>query len=155
MTRVTLAIIAGVKDLAAGVKYVYGAKPSLLGPVKTSDCSGAIRRWAAQAGVRMLQREGRGTCRIEDWSGSWTQREWCTPVSVAYALSANGIGCLLFIRPKGERPGHVALSLGGGWTLECRGGRGVCVVGPAENKTRGWTDGGKLPELFELPTELS
>ena len=155
MTYVGLVIIEGVKDMAEGVGYLWGAKP-LLGIKQenghVADCSGAVQDWAFRAGLRNLHREGRGTLRIEDWAGSWTQRQWCNPVDLSYAMGPQGIGCLLFMQQTDTRPGHVGLSLGSGWTLECRSRHGVWVVDPTKNRTRPWTLAGKLPEMFEETT---
>ena len=150
MTRAARAIRAAEADLAVGVKYVFGAKPPLSGalrPGAASDCSGAVRRWVAQAGVTEIQHDGQAVS-VVDFNGSVRQRELCHDVPVSLALGPQGVGCLLFITPHGARAGHVALSLGDGWTIECRGHHGVCKVGPAENRRRGWEAAGKLPELF-------
>lgn len=153
-TRVRRAIAAAVTDWAAGVKYKFGAKPSIMrGSLATEmDCSGAVKRWVALAGVTKIVRGDRHMW-VESWDGSVQQWEWCKPIRVedpvAYALGEKGIGCLLFIKPKRGRPGHVALSLGHGQTIECRGGRGVTIVQAEENCRRGWDDARKLPELFK------
>jgi len=68
------------------------------------------------------------------------------------------VGHLLFIKPRGNIPGHVAMVIGAtkvatewsGWTLEAKGGEGVTVVGPAKNFVRGWDRCGKLDELFKV-----
>lgn len=152
-TRVRLAAAAAFKDWADGTEYLWGAKPSL---VKGSlaieaDCSGALTRWVALAGVRKLVRGDREVW-VRDWHGSVNQKDWCVPLevtdSVAYALGPKGVGLFLFMYPKGTRPGHVALSLGDGMTIECRARRGVDLVGAATNRRRKWDVAMKLPELF-------
>jgi cell wall-associated NlpC family hydrolase len=152
---VRLALAAAFADWAAGVGYEFGAKPSLTAPPSAgmrADCSGAITRWVARAGVTELRR-GERQLQMRDWHGSVRQREWCSRIrsrdSVAYALGSLGIGCLLFMYPRGGRPGHVALSLGNGYTVECRSRRGVDLVPPQANRRRRWDEARKLPELFD------
>ena len=57
---------------------------------------------------------------IRDWAGSVIQYNWCREIPVSAALGRNGIGTFLFIKPRGSIAGHVALSLGHGYTLEAR-----------------------------------
>ena len=70
---------------------------------------------------------------------------------IDYALA--NVGHFLFMKQRKNLvgktvPGHVALSLGAGYTIEARGSKGVCIVGPEENRKRKWDSAGKLPELF-------
>lgn len=151
MTRVQLAIMQGLKDL--GEPYRLGAKPRLVRTPRRvpgrRDCSGEVRLMVAAAGVRRITRANGDVRTIGAWAGSVVQWEWCRDVPVRTALGRKGIGLLLFIKPRGNIPGHVALSLGNGYTLEARGSEGVCIVKPAENKRRGWDRAGKVPKLFE------
>lgn len=149
ITRVQLAIMAGLRDL--GMAYEFGAKPPLEGdrtPAMRTDCSGAVRRWVAQAGVSHIRRPDGRTITVNAWNGSVVQYESLRAVPVAVALGANGIGLFLFIPPRGSIPGHVALSLGHGYTLEARGSEGVCIVRPSENRSRGWDRAAKMDELY-------
>jgi hypothetical protein len=156
-TRVRLAIAAAVEDWAAGVGYEYGAKtnPDVdPHPDMVMDCSGAITRWVYRAGIFMLERDhGRDTIKVIHWHGSYNQRDWCKPLQVddpvAFALGPKGIGCLLFRSPSPGHPGHVALSMGHGATIECRSRVGVDIVPAAINLDRRWTEARKLPPLFE------
>jgi cell wall-associated NlpC family hydrolase len=142
MTRAAKAIAFAREDLGKLV-YLLGAKPPLDGPVPSgtrSDCSGAIRRWLHRAGVSVPD-------------GSVQQHEYAKEhgheVPVSVALGMLGAGCLLFIVPYHGHPGHVALSLGNGETIECRGSKGSCIVGAKENARRGWTAGAKLEAMWE------
>jgi len=140
MTRAGLAIEAAREDIKrGGAAYKLGAKPALKGRLPKgaqSDCSGAVRRWLAIAGV-------------ESRDGSVRQYEECRPVAVALALGPKGAGLLLFMTPKRGHPGHVALSLGNGRTVECRGGKGMCYVEAGVNRRRKWDRAGKMGELFQ------
>lgn len=146
MTHVLYAIKAAKADL--GVCYLYGAKPHLHGP-KTdkmkSDCSGAIRRWFARSGLRTFS-DGHQQRPIEEFSGSGVQRAFCRRVPVAVARVT--VGCLLFMAPRPNHPGHVAMTIGDDITIECRAHHGVCIVDAQENRRRNWDGAGKLDNLF-------
>lgn len=159
VTRVTLAIEQGWRDL--GEPYLLGAKPHLVqSPQRVPgprDCSGEIRLMVAAAGVTHVHRRTLDrTVPVSQFNGSVVQWECCRDIrDKRYWWS---VGHLLFIVPRGNRVGHVAMVLAPdphdpstGWTLEARGGaeRRVTIVGPEENLRRGWQRCGKLPELFK------
>ncbi len=112
-----------------GDRYVFGAETNLNDPnPNTFDCSELVQWAAAQVGVSIpdgtmnqlphIQRAGKG-------------------ISVDQALRTRG--ALLF------RPGHVAISLGDGRTIEARGSRYGVGIFPANG--RGWTAGGLIPGM--------
>jgi len=151
MTRVQLAIMAGLRRL--GDPYLMRGlegKPLLTGRRET-DCSGFIQVIVAEAEIERIVK-GDKSIRIRDWAGSVMQYDWCRDIPVSAALGKNGIGTFLFIKPRGSIAGHVALSLGHGYTLEARASEGVCIVRPETNAKRGWDRAAKLSELFTVVT---
>ena len=112
----------------AGKPYVFGAEVALEDPSpKAFDCSELVQWAAAQVGGFMPD-------------GSAQQMLHCqkarTDIAVEQAFLVRG--ALLF------RPGHVAISLGDGRTIEARGKEyGVGVF--AERHT--WTTGALVPGL--------
>ena len=144
MATVAANIIAFALQDVGKMRYSLGAKPPLDGdlpPAGTkSDCSGAVRRWAHRGGVDMPD-------------GSYIQHQWALAhgheVPVGLARGPHGAGCLLFINPQKDKPGHVAISLGNGKTVECRGHVGSCVVDAKTNAHRGWDAAVKADAFFE------
>ncbi|MDX2010438.1 MAG: peptidoglycan-binding protein [Myxococcaceae bacterium] len=108
-----------------GKSYVYGAETNLNDPnPQTFDCSELVEWAAARAGVRFPD-------------GSAAQIDAARPMSVEEALRTPG--ALLY------RPGHIAISLGDGRTIEARGRRYGVGIFSAEG--RGWTRAGTIPGL--------
>lgn len=113
----------------AGKKYVFGAEasPTDANP-RAFDCSELVEWACARAGINP---------RMPD--GSATQLAWCrskgTTISVAAAINTKG--ALLFM------PGHVAISLGGGKTIEAMNPSNGVRQGNANG--RGWTAGARVP----------
>jgi peptidoglycan hydrolase-like protein with peptidoglycan-binding domain len=108
-----------------GKSYVYGAETNLNDPnPQTFDCSELVEWAAARAGVRFPD-------------GSAAQIDAARPMSVEEALRTPG--ALLY------RPGHIAISLGDGRTIEARGRRHGVGIFSAEG--RGWTRAGTIPGL--------
>ncbi|MBZ4421008.1 peptidoglycan-binding protein [Myxococcus sp. RHSTA-1-4] len=112
-----------------GDRYIFGAEVNLNDPnPKAFDCSELVQWAAHQAGVS-----------IPD--GTMNQLPHCqkkgTTISVAEALRTRG--ALLF------RPGHVAISLGDGRTIEAKGR--AYGVGIFNANGRGWTTGALVPGL--------
>lgn len=107
-----------------GDRYVFGAEASKNNPNPTTfDCSELVEWAAAQAGVN-----------IPD--GSSNQRRATQSISVDEAMRTPG--ALLF------RPGHVAISLGDGRTIEARGrNHGVGIFNAAGR----FTSGGLIPGM--------
>jgi peptidoglycan hydrolase-like protein with peptidoglycan-binding domain len=112
-----------------GDRYVFGAETNLNDPnPKTFDCSELVQWAAHQVGVSIpdgtmnqlphIQRAGKA-------------------ISVDQALRTKG--ALLF------RPGHVAISLGDGRTIEAKGSK--YGVGIFTAHGRGWTTGGLIPGM--------
>jgi peptidoglycan hydrolase-like protein with peptidoglycan-binding domain len=112
-----------------GDRYVFGAETNLNDPnPNTFDCSELVQWAAHQVGVSIpdgtmnqlphIQRAGKA-------------------ISVEEALRTPG--ALLF------RPGHVAISLGDGRTIEAKGSRYGVGIFSAHN--RGWTTGGLIPGM--------
>lgn len=113
-----------------GKPYVFGAEVRLndLNP-PAFDCSELVQWAAARVGLSLPD-------------GTMNQLPFCqqrgTTISVAQALLVRG--ALLF------RPGHVAISLGDGTTIEARGAEyGVGVFEGAEH--RPWFTGALVPGL--------
>jgi len=148
VTRVQLAIMAGLRRL--GDPYLMRGlegKPLLTGRRET-DCSGFMQVIVAEAGIERITM-GVRSIGIRSWAGSVIQFNWCREIPVSAALGRDGIGTFLFSKPRGSIAGHVALSLGHGYTLEARGSEGVCIVRPETNAKRKWDRAAKLPKLFE------
>ncbi|WP_257461223.1 peptidoglycan-binding protein [Archangium lipolyticum] len=112
-----------------GDRYIFGAETNLNDPnPKAFDCSELVQWAAHQVGVSIpdgtmnqlphIQRAGKG-------------------ISVEQALRTKG--ALLF------RPGHVAISLGDGRTIEAKGSK--YGVGIFSAHGRGWTAGGLIPGM--------
>jgi cell wall-associated NlpC family hydrolase len=143
-TLAAKAISLARRDLGR-FRYHLGAKPPLTGDVPAgatweSDCSGWLRRVLHRVGIP-----------IPD--GSTVQHVWCRlhghEVPVSVALGPQGAGLLLFMVARHGDPGHVALSIGRGRTLECRGGHGVCEVDATTNvKHRHWDAACKIEAMF-------
>lgn len=84
----------------AGKKYVFGAEASASdNNPRAFDCSELVEWCAGKVGI---------SPRVPDGSGA--QKAHCKPISVAQAAKTKG--ALLFV------PGHVAISLGNGKTIE-------------------------------------
>lgn len=112
-----------------GDRYIFGAETNLNDPNPSAfDCSELVQWAAAQVGVSIpdgtmnqlphIQKAGKG-------------------ISVDQALRTRG--ALLF------RPGHVAISLGDGRTIEAKGSKYGVGIFPATG--RGWTSGGLIPGM--------
>lgn len=112
-----------------GDRYVFGAETNLNDPnPDTFDCSELVQWAAHQAGVSVPD----GTMNQVPYF-----RQKGTEISVAQALRTRG--ALLY------RPGHVAISLGDGRTIEARGRAYGVNIFPANG--RGWTSGALIPGL--------
>ena len=151
MTRAALAIAEGEKLLGRLV-YGFGDKisPALAAesiPDGTAvDCSGFVRWCLVRAGLADCPD---GSAQIHAWAAaSGTGHD----VPVRFALGPQGAGCLLFIAPRDGHPGHIAISLGRGRTLESHGPAGSAepsIVSRSRNATRGWGAAVKVAKLFE------
>ncbi len=113
----------------AGDRYVFGGEASPSDPdPKVFDCSELVEWAAARAGI---------SPRVPD--GSAAQIAHCrakgTLLSVAQAINTKG--ALLY------QPGHIAISLGNGKTIEAMNPSAGVRQGNAAG--RGWTQGGKIP----------
>jgi cell wall-associated NlpC family hydrolase len=113
----------------AGKRYVFGAEasPSNANP-SAFDCSELVEWCAARVGI---------TPKVPDGSGA--QAAWVRSRGGSQSVSAaiNTKGALLFM------PGHVAISLGNGKTIEAMNPSQGVRQGNANG--RGWTSGGKIP----------
>lgn len=112
-----------------GDTYVFGGEVNLDDPNPNRyDCS-EFTQWAAHRVGGYLP------------DGSGAQHDYCrdkgTILPVAQALRMSG--ALLF------HPGHVAVSLGNGKTIEARGRDYGVGVFSADG--RGWTSGGRVPDM--------
>lgn len=107
-----------------GDRYRFGAETNLndANP-DTFDCSELVQWAAHQAGVNIAD-------------GSWNQKAACKPLSVEEALRTPG--ALLF------KPGHVAISLGDGRTIEAMGTKWGVVVANGRGR---FTSGGLIPGM--------
>lgn len=107
-----------------GDRYRFGAETDLndANP-DTFDCSELVQWAAHQAGVNIAD-------------GSWNQKAACKPLSVEEAMRTPG--ALLF------KPGHVAISLGDGRTIEAMGTKWGVVVADARGR---FTSGGLIPGM--------
>ncbi|HET9144149.1 NlpC/P60 family protein [Actinophytocola sp.] len=113
----------------AGKRYVFGAEASVSDPnPRAFDCSELVEWAAARAGINP---------RVPD--GSAAQLAHCkskgTLISVQQGINTKG--ALLFM------PGHVAISLGNGKTIEAMNPSQGVRQGNANN--RGWTAAGRIP----------
>jgi cell wall-associated NlpC family hydrolase len=112
-----------------GDRYVFGAEVNLNDKnPNTFDCSELVQWAAHQAGVTVPD----GTMNQVPFF-----RQKGTEISVDKALRTRG--ALLF------RPGHVAISLGDGRTIEARGRAYGVNIFSAQG--RGWTSGALIPGL--------
>jgi cell wall-associated NlpC family hydrolase len=150
MTRAAFAIAEG-ENLLGRLVYGFGAKISPALPAERIpegapvDCSGFVRWCLVRAGLTDCPD---GSAQIHAWAA--------TPgigheVPIRFALGLQGAGCLLFIAPRDGHPGHVAISLGQGRSLESHGPTGSAepsIVGASRNVGRGWTGAAKIDALF-------
>ncbi|WP_217442055.1 MULTISPECIES: peptidoglycan-binding protein [Myxococcus] len=112
-----------------GDRYVFGAETNLNDPNPSKfDCSELVQWAAHQAGVSVPD----GTMNQVPYF-----KQKGTTISVDEALRTRG--ALLY------RPGHVAISLGDGRTIEARGS--AYGVGIFNANGRGWTSGALIPGL--------
>lgn len=108
----------------AGKKYVFGAEANPSDPnPRAFDCSELVEWCASQVGI---------SPKVPDGSGA--QKAHCTPISVAEAAKTKG--ALLFI------PGHVAISLGNGKTIEAMNPSSGIKQGTVGNRFK---TGGRIP----------
>jgi cell wall-associated NlpC family hydrolase len=108
----------------AGKRYVFGAEASPSDPnPRAFDCSELVEWAAARVGI---------SPKVPD--GSSAQKAHCKPISVAQA--ANTKGALLFV------PGHVAISLGNGSTIEAMNPSSGVRKGTVGNRFK---SGGLIP----------
>ncbi|WP_205712146.1 C40 family peptidase [Euzebya rosea] len=115
-----------------GTAYVFGAEAAPSNPSpRAFDCSELVEWALARVGVRFVD-------------GSYNQYLACAragrEISVADAVRT--YGALLFRTP--GQPGHVAISLGNGQTIEARGRR-YGVGSWSATAGRSWTHGGLVP----------
>ncbi len=113
----------------AGDRYIFGAETNLNDPNPSAfDCSELVQWAAHQVGITVPD-------------GTMNQlpafQRAGTTMSVDEALRTRG--ALLF------RPGHVAISLGDGRTIEARGSAYGVGIFSAHN--RGWTVGARIPGM--------
>jgi cell wall-associated NlpC family hydrolase len=107
-----------------GKKYVFGAEASPSDPnPRAFDCSELCEWAAARAGI---------TPKLPD--GSSAQKAFCKPISVSQAINTKG--ALLFL------PGHVAISLGNGSTVEAMNPSNGVRQGKAAGR---FSSGGLIP----------
>jgi hypothetical protein len=115
----------------AGDRYVFGAEADLSDPNPDAfDCSELVQWAAAQVGVY-----------IPD--GSSAQLAYCSSRggSIGVALAIRTRGALLF------KPGHVAISLGNGMTIEALNPSYGVRQMSATNRSFHWTSGCKIPGM--------
>lgn len=113
----------------AGKRYVFGAEASPSDPnPRAFDCSELVQWAAARAGISPA---------VPD--GSAAQQSYCRSKGRAINVQQgiNTKGALLFM------PGHVAISLGNGKTIEAMNPSNGVRQGNANN--RGWTSAGIIP----------
>jgi cell wall-associated NlpC family hydrolase len=109
----------------AGKAYVYGAEASPSDPnPRAFDCSELVQWCADRVGI---------TPAVPD--GSSAQKAHCTPISTQQAINTKG--ALLF------HPGHVAISLGTGKTIEAMDTKNGVRQGTAS--TSRFSSGGLIP----------
>jgi hypothetical protein len=118
-------------------KYVFGAEVSRTDPnPEAFDCSEIIEWCFERLGVADFP------------DGSPNQRAHAHQISITEAIKTRGA---LLGRAPGAlgagTPGHVAISLGNGRTVEARGSAFGVGVFPADPRSRLWTDGGLFPEI--------
>ena len=108
---------------SAGKRYVYGAEAAKTDPdPRAFDCSELIEWAASRAGIPGVP------------DGSEAQIASCDLISVDTAISTRG--ALLYA------PGHIAISLGNGSTIEASSE--ARPVGQLNARGRNWSKGGKL-----------
>lgn len=113
----------------AGDRYVFGAEANLNDPNPNAfDCSELVQWAAHQVGVTIPDGTMNQLPHIQKAGKA---------ISVEQALRTKG--ALLF------RPGHVAISLGDGRTIEAKGSKYGVGIFSAHN--RGWTAGGLIPGM--------
>ena len=99
--RGTAAAMVAVALGQAGTRYIFGAEARASDPDPDAfDCSELVEWACARVGVRITD-------------GSSFQIAACRPISVAQGIRTRG--ALL------HRPGHIAISLGNGQTIEAKG----------------------------------
>lgn len=113
----------------AGKRYVFGAEAAASNPNPAAfDCSELVEWAASRAGI---------SPKVPD--GSAAQQAHCRSHGTLISVSAavNTKGALLF------QPGHVAISLGNGKTIEAMNPSAGVRQGNANG--RGWSSAGKIP----------
>jgi len=106
-----------------GKPYIYGAEAAKTDPnPRAFDCSERVEWAAARAGIPGVP------------DGSEAQIASCIPISVDAAINTRG--ALL------HAPGHIAISLGNGRTIEAS--NESVPVGQLNARGRNWDKGGKL-----------
>jgi cell wall-associated NlpC family hydrolase len=112
-----------------GDKYIFGAEANLNDPNPSAfDCSELVQWAAHQVGVFMPD-------------GTMNQLPYIQKAGMTIPVdrAVNTRGALLF------RPGHVAISLGDGKTIEAKGKK--YGVGIFSARGRGWKTGGLIPKM--------
>jgi cell wall-associated NlpC family hydrolase len=112
----------------AGKAYVYGAQASPSDPnPRAFDCSELVQWSCARCGITDCPRT------------SEQQQAWCSQHGTLISIQdgINTKGALLF------QPGHVAISLGNGKTIEAMNEKDGIRQGNANG--RGWTAAGRIP----------
>jgi cell wall-associated NlpC family hydrolase len=112
----------------AGKAYVYGAQASPSDPnPRAFDCSELVQWSCARCGIKDCPRT------------SEQQQAWCSQHGTLISIQEgiNTKGALLF------QPGHVAISLGNGRTIEAMNEKDGIRQGNANG--RGWTAAGRIP----------
>ena len=156
--------IVPMRELAfhlLGIPYELGAKAwdSTQIPQQI-DCSGFIHLLVAGkvilpgfdyplgAGLTVIRKPDGTEVPVSSFHGSWIQGQMVRRIPVADALA--NVGCFLFKDPGTGRHGHVAMSLGAGFTIEATAGFGgmVTVRRPSEQAGVHWSQGGKLDALW-------
>lgn len=113
----------------AGERYVFGAEANLSDPdPRAFDCSELVEWAAAQVGVRFVDGSSNQIAAIERAG---------RVISVEQAMRTRG--ALLW------KPGHIAISLGDGRTIEARNSRVGVVVGRASDIR--YVKGGLIPGM--------
>ncbi len=113
----------------SGDRYVFGAEANPNDPnPRAFDCSELVQWAAAQVGVS-----------IPDGTMNQLPHIQRAGLTIPVARAIGTRGALLF------RPGHVAISLGDGRTIEAKGSK--YGVGVFSAHGRGWTVGGLIPGM--------
>jgi len=118
-----------------GKPYRFGVEVSARDPEPTAfDCSELVEWAAARAGVIIPDGSGNQIAHVEAKG---------TMIPLHRALTTPG--ALLLRRPRGAAPGHVAISLGDGRTVEAMDtAHGVCV---GDGRRPGFDLGALVPGL--------